>query len=79
MPITKKKELLPEHELLNQYDQHVRHCPSCSKVLAVFDKLHHPLDEHGHALYGPCSRCIAKAKDAYAFTGQLPGCINQSS
>ena len=32
MPVTEKKELLPEHELLNHYDQHVRHCPSCSKV-----------------------------------------------
>lgn len=32
VPVTEKKELLPAHELLNHYDQHVRHCPSCSKV-----------------------------------------------
>ena len=32
VPLTEKKELLPEHELLDHYAQHVRHCPSCSKV-----------------------------------------------
>ena len=32
MPLTGKKELLPEHELLYNFDQHVRHCPFCSKV-----------------------------------------------
>ena len=32
MPMKGTKELLPEHELLNHYEQHVRHCPSCSKV-----------------------------------------------
>lgn len=32
VPIKGTKELLPEHELLNHYEQHVCHCPSCSKV-----------------------------------------------
>ena len=32
VPVTQKKDLLPEHELLDHYNQHVRHCPSCSKV-----------------------------------------------
>ena len=32
VPIVENTPLLPEHELLNHYEQHVRHCPSCSLV-----------------------------------------------
>ncbi|CAL5222833.1 g5257 [Coccomyxa viridis] len=41
VPLTGKKDLLPEHELLNNYDQHVRHCPSCSKALVTLERARH--------------------------------------
>jgi hypothetical protein len=34
LPLKEKGRLLPKKELLNQYEQHVKNCPSCSKVLA---------------------------------------------
>ena len=40
VPITEKTTLLPEHELLNHYEQHVRHCPSCSSVSLPAFRLH---------------------------------------
>ena len=46
MQLTGKKELLPEHEMLNNYDQHVHHCPSCSKVPVISPLMSHPGSLH---------------------------------